>query len=902
MQRLFIVSADQGAVNVVGVRNPNAPVHLFDIDVSKWGSPNSVAVWNGIVAVAVEAPFKQDPGKVVFFNSFGQYQSEVTVGALPDMVTITPDGKYALVANEGEPSGYEDGDVDPEGSVSIIRLNRPWQMHKLKQNAVKTAGFAAFNGATLDDSVRIFGPGATVAQDLEPEYIAVSADSKTAYVTLQENNAVAIVDIRSAKVKGIKGLGFKDHSLTDSALETFAFPSSQLPSIGTTVGGQKIDLGGFSGLFFEGMTPDGKYKFITNTDRGPNGDPTGSLRPFLLPEFAPELVRFILDRDSGEIAVTEQIPLQRAPGMPLTGLPNVEVAGGNGNTPHNDEIGVDLYGNVIPNDPLGGDFEGVVIGEDGTFWMCDEYRPAIYNFDGNGVLIQRYVPMGAGAAAGLADGTFGTEVLPEILGNRRQNRGFEAIAVYDGKVYAFVQSPLRNPVTTSNGALNGRKNVRVVELDPVSMETRMFIYTLDNPNDPAMGSRPDKIGDAASLGNGDFLVVERDDDRVPRDDPSGIEKKIYRINFFGATDITDEEADFLVDTGKTVDEATVEELVAGGINPVYKILHVDLNEVGYNTVEKVEGLAVVDPWTIAVINDNDFQVAAIDIDESTGTFTLSDGYVPEQTVLGIIDVQLNGLDASDRDDGINIRQWPVFGMYQPDGIDTFKVGGKTYLITANEGDAREYDGYAEEERAKDIELDPSVFPLAKVLQKNENLGRLTITTANGDNDGDGDYDQLYAFGARSFSIWDDKGNLVYDSKDAVEQIIANDPAFAPYFNSNNDENDSFESRSDNKGPEPESVVVGTVGLKPYAFVGLERIGGIMVFDLSDPSAPEFVQYINPRDFDPDLEGTAIGDLGPEGLVFIPAWQSPIWRPLLGVANEISGTVTLYRIDAIWGRR
>jgi hypothetical protein len=277
----------------------------------------------------------------------------------------------------------------------------------------------------------------------------------------------------------------------------------------------------------------------------------------------------------------------------------------------------------------------------------------------------------------------------------------------------------------------------------------------------------------------------------------------------------------------------------------------------------------------------------------------------------------NELDASDRDNAINIANWPVFGMYQPDAIAAFVVKGKQYLITANEGDSRDYDGFGEESRVSALALDPTAFPNAATLGASANLGRLTVTNALGDTDGDGDFDQLYALGARSFTIWNAAtGAKVFDSGAELEQTLAN--LLPDDFNANHEENDSSDNRSDNKGPEPEGVAIGTVRGRPYAFIGLERIGGVMVYDLSDPTAPLFVDYVNNRsfrdeagepiptcaEFDPadsdDIDdcirpNPAAGDLGPEGLEFVPAVVSPTRRPLLVVGNEVSGTTTIYEI-------
>jgi len=275
----------------------------------------------------------------------------------------------------------------------------------------------------------------------------------------------------------------------------------------------------------------------------------------------------------------------------------------------------------------------------------------------------------------------------------------------------------------------------------------------------------------------------------------------------------------------------------------------------------------------------------------------------------------NGLDASNEDGMINIRNWPVLGTYMPDGIAAYQSNGKTWLVTANEGDGREYiyetdeatcnaaghtydDGdcisHLDEARIKDVTLDPVAFPDASDLQKKKNLGRLKMLSTEGDTDGDGDYDEIHVFGGRSISIWDVNGALVYDSGDTIEvQTALADP---DNFNSTNDENDSFDDRSDDKGPEPEGVVVGKVRGRQYAFVGLERVGGVMIFDVTDPYAGSYVSYVNNRDFSvEDVENEDAGDLGPEGLVFIKPADSPTGEPLLVVGNEVSGTTTIYRV-------
>jgi DNA-binding beta-propeller fold protein YncE len=477
-QRLFVVNSAAVTVDVLNLADPSNPVLLDTIDASaEGGAANSVAVSNGVAAVAIEAAVKTDPGKVVFYDTLTLAKiSEVTVGALPDMLTFTPDGNAVLVANEGEPNvGYT---IDPEGSVSVIDVSDGFV-----NPSVATADFTAFNDQADElraAGVRIYGPGATVAQDLEPEYIAVAPDGLSARVVLQEANVLAVLDlsdISAPVITDIVPLGLKDHMIIGNELDA--------------------------------------------SDRDPQGDPQ-----------------------------------------------------------------------------------------------------------------------------------------------------------------------------------------------------------------------------------------------------------------------------------------------------------------------------------------------------------------------------------------IRIRNWPVYGMYQPDAIAAYQFNGRTYYVTANEGDDRD-DFIPGEEgaRVKDLVLDPAAFPNAAELQADSALGRLTVTTFDGDIDGDGQFEKLYALGARSFSIWAEDGTQMFDSGSDFERITAQ--RFPNNFNASNSSNDP-ETRSDNKGPEPEGVVLGELAGRTFAFIGLERIGGVMVYDVTNPQNARFVQYVNPRDFskDPESELALAGDLGPEGLVFIPAEDSPNGSPLLVVGNEVSGTTTIYQIDVI----
>lgn len=249
----------------------------------------------------------------------------------------------------------------------------------------------------------------------------------------------------------------------------------------------------------------------------------------------------------------------------------------------------------------------------------------------------------------------------------------------------------------------------------------------------------------------------------------------------------------------------------------------------------------------------------------------------------------NKLDASDRDDMINIRNWPVKGVYMPDAISSATIGGSVYWFTANEGDGRDYDGYSSEVRVKDLMLDAS---FAADIQDDENLGRLKTFTTDviGDTDNDGDVDEIYTYGGRSFSIWDADGDLVWDSKAQFEEYFAsNYPAF---FNCNDGLASEMDGRSDDKGPEPEAICIGTPQGATYAFIGLERQGGILVYNVTNPMSPEFATFIHSFD---TVAGT-MTDIAPEGLIYVPADQSHTGKNLLIVSSEVSGTVAIYSVD------
>ncbi|WP_417317389.1 choice-of-anchor I family protein [Emcibacter sp.] len=250
----------------------------------------------------------------------------------------------------------------------------------------------------------------------------------------------------------------------------------------------------------------------------------------------------------------------------------------------------------------------------------------------------------------------------------------------------------------------------------------------------------------------------------------------------------------------------------------------------------------------------------------------------------------NALDGVDGD-GINIVPRPVFGMYMPDSVASLEFEGKNYILTANEGDAR-----AEETKLAKAKLDPAALDEATKKE----LAKLRISSTDGDLDGDGDIDRVHTYGARSFSIFDTDGTLVFDSGNDFERITAE--WLGAFFNSDKSAGDSGDSRSDNKGPEPEGITTGRINERTYAFIGLETVGGVMVYDITDPRKPSFAGYHNPRHFEKglnyekDADWKKAGYLGPEGLSFIPAENSPTGTPLLLIAYEVSGNVEIVAIN------
>lgn len=305
----------------------------------------------------------------------------------------------------------------------------------------------------------------------------------------------------------------------------------------------------------------------------------------------------------------------------------------------------------------------------------------------------------------------------------------------------------------------------------------------------------------------------------------------------------------------------------------------------------------LEPEFIAVSDDNEWAYVSLQENNAFGIIDLINDSIVDVMPLGYKDWGAPGnvLDASDKRSDVFFSGYTnLYGMYMPDAIKFYSVNGASYLISANEGDGREYDNFEDEEKVGNLLLDSVAFPDFASLQEDSILGRLKVSTTDGDIDNDGYFEKLYAFGARSFSIWNmDDQNLVYDSGSEIEQKVYAE--LPDNFNATNDDNSSLKNRSDNKGPEPEAIAIGEVDGYQIAFVGLERVGGIMSFDITDPEAVNLLGYTNNRNFTVPADSSAAGDLGPEDIVFVSASENTTGKPLLIVSNEVSGTVSFFEV-------
>jgi len=293
----------------------------------------------------------------------------------------------------------------------------------------------------------------------------------------------------------------------------------------------------------------------------------------------------------------------------------------------------------------------------------------------------------------------------------------------------------------------------------------------------------------------------------------------------------------------------------------------------------------------------DSQKAWVTLQENNAIaeINLATGTITDVWALGTKDVSLpgNGFDISDNNNEILIANWPIQAYYMPDGAATYSVGGVNYVVTANEGDEKEYTGFVERTTigAATYNLDATAYPQAAMLKKSYNAGRFRVTAFDGKNDAGTAYEDVYALGSRSFSIFNaDTKEIVFDSGNDFEVYTATEPSISALFNADSEDN-SRKGRSRAKGPEPEGVTFAHIADRTFAFIGLERVGGVMVYDVTDPNNVAFVDYKNSR-----TVSAYGGDNGPEGIIYISQEDSPNDTPYVIVANEISGTLTVYGVN------
>lgn len=301
-----------------------------------------------------------------------------------------------------------------------------------------------------------------------------------------------------------------------------------------------------------------------------------------------------------------------------------------------------------------------------------------------------------------------------------------------------------------------------------------------------------------------------------------------------------------------------------------------------------------EPEYITLSEDNSTAYVALQENNAMAVIDIATGTVTTVRTLGTMNYANgnNGLDASDQTAGVFIGSVPVKGLFMPDALAHASIAGTEYIFSANEGDAREYTAITEIARLSATPLDASI-PDQNILKHNQFLGRINVTNASGDTDNDGDIDDIHVFGTRSFSIWNAQtGTLVFDSKDLIEQITATHPTLSGLFNVSNSGGAAVsKNRSDDKGPEPEGVATAFINGNHYLFVSLERIGGVMMFNVDVPSAPVYVGYYNNRSV-----ASNGPDRGSEGIIIIKKEDSPTGNDIVILANEVSSTLSIFDIN------
>ena len=484
----------------------------------------------------------------------------------------------------------------------------------------------------------------------------------------------------------------------------------------------------------------------------------------------------------------------------------------------------------------------------------------------------------------------------------------------------------------SDGGLGGVNSVDVygdhmavaIEADTKQDTGYIAFYNVDGTfvSAIAAGALPDKVGFSP---DGKYAVVANEGE------PSGD----YSVDPEGSITVIDVSGGFDLPVAETAD---FRDFNAGGSKTLTGPVRI---------AAKAESVAQdLEPEFIAFSDDGSTAYATLQENNAVAIVDLASAEVETVLGIGFKDYGLPGneIDASNKDGGVNFNSWSIFGTYMPDGFDAYTVNGVSYLVTANEGDGREYltdaadeadcaaqggflfdDGdcfhYLDEIRVKDLDssqfTEDLVAKLGADFQDQDKLGRLKVITTLGLEDAAACstlattgqpiafpdetpvagcvYEDLYSFGSRSFTIWDlSTGRPVFDSGSDFERITAQQ--LGGSFNASNDSNEG-DDRSDDKGPEPEAVEIATINGNTFAFIALERVGGVMVYNITNPQNAKFVQYINPRDFTVDddaVEANLAGPLGPEDIKFIMQDD----EMYLLVSNEVSGTLSVYSVTLL----
>jgi 2',3'-cyclic-nucleotide 2'-phosphodiesterase/3'-nucleotidase/5'-nucleotidase len=875
---LYSVGGGSGAIVVSDLRDPASPLAVARATSTGNGETlQSAAVFGNLLAIAVQNAVKTDPGFVQFYDlsnpALPVHISTVTVGALPDMVKFSSDGRKLLVTNEGEPNSLYT--IDPVGSISLINTSGYLGSTPVAPAAadVQTVGFEAWESRRaelINRGVRIgtrLGVTTTVAQDIEPEAIAISADGNTAWISLQENNAIAVLDLSGAApvISTIFSAGIKDWSRGVASAENFNFELEYAAGAANQPSG--VLAGGLSGLFFAGKeTLNGTELdvYYSITDRGPNGALIAGQRQFLDPDFQPSIYKLGMNRATGAVTELGRLGLNRPDGTPLTGLPQLAIK---------DDVPIDGANAPLAYDPFGIDSETVsrfslTIGGSTrqVFAVGDEYRGQISIFDAvSGNLIQRYIPSGQKAQLAAQHNVGGAtpigaetiDSLPAIYGNRWSNRGIEGMAFNpnDGLLYAFLQSPL-DVDANGDGVTEGRSRselTRILAIDPATgAPVKEHLYLLSGRNGQ------DKIGDVAfDAQRGVFLVMERDSSRSL----TGF-KHVYEVDLRGATNTlaittaanpaTDgwlariglgspellDNRRSLVDhdsnpaTAPIFTTSSADVLAAAGIRLAHKIELFNLPSIGGSLAyDKPEGLTIRDDGALVINYDNDFGTEGA----RGNAFT-------------VVSFDGAGFDSSDRDvDGSSgggnryrpVAGLPLYGLTMPDGIAAFTdAQGRSFLLAVGEGDSREYEPdrgniFFDLTRADastavngtPFRNHPGVSALNAAFAAATGISRTRLNLLNdtGDINGDGLIDKPFSIGSRSLRIYDVQGSVVFDSSDALEELAVSRGLMAS-------------NRDDDKGTEPEMVEIATVAGRTYAFVALERTTTSVaaVFDVTDP--------------------------------------------------------------------